>query len=210
VRSLYTPSDTSSAAGSLFADACSRHYVLTRHFLACRFGKLVQVSGKAAPKKRIFKQLIDADFNPDEWDKQMASAFGNDYYAEAEHEDDVRADAHDIARDMSSWVDADAAGVQDGVSFASLHARVTGSADAYLPETDYEISGTVPEHAGLHSINSGSARDRVTRDDDRGDREGQYEEGAAGQASAAERRQSKEKVCSCVQLLAPATLLMAR
>jgi KRI1-like family len=115
--------------------------------LSCRVDKLAAVSGKAAPKTAMLQQLLNSDFDPAAWDAHMDAAFGDEYYAEAEREDDVRADATDMARELASWQGEEGGG--SGV--AALHSRLTGSAAMDLPETDYaegsvEDSDAAEEH----------------------------------------------------------------
>jgi len=38
------------------------------------------VAGRAAPQQELLDRLVAGDFDPEEYDKQMAAAFGDDYY----------------------------------------------------------------------------------------------------------------------------------
>lgn len=38
------------------------------------------MAGKAAPQQELLDRLVAGDFDPEEYDKQMAAAFGDDYY----------------------------------------------------------------------------------------------------------------------------------
>lgn len=121
----------------------------------CRLSQLAAVSGRGAPGKGLLKQLMDNDFDPDAWDKQMADAFGDDYYAEAEPEMDVVAAADEAMREAEGWrgeaaaagdggipvsdEDGDASGEEDGQTrtFAAVHKKLTGKSAGLLPDTDY-------------------------------------------------------------------------
>jgi hypothetical protein len=39
------------------------------------------VAGRAAPQEEALDALMEGDFDPEEYDKRMAAAFGDDYYA---------------------------------------------------------------------------------------------------------------------------------
>jgi hypothetical protein len=56
---------------------------------ACRLSQLRSVAGKAAPNRAALKALMNSDFDPDAWDQHMADVFDDEYYQEAEREDDV-------------------------------------------------------------------------------------------------------------------------
>lgn len=118
----------------------------------CRISQLAAVSGKGAPGKKLLKQLMDTDFDPDAWDQHMASAFGDDYYAEAEPEMDIVADADNAMREAQQWKgdegpagdgeaeDSDEEGVavkESTKTFDALHRKLTGKEAELLPETDY-------------------------------------------------------------------------
>ena len=52
---------------------------------ASRLGTLQKVAGAASggglgASGRSMDELLEGDFDPDEWDKQMAEAFNDDYY----------------------------------------------------------------------------------------------------------------------------------
>ena len=108
---------------------------------ACRYETLARVSGVAAPSRKALKQLMDGDFDPEQWDRHMQDTFDDEYYAAPESEDAVREDEAGLAKEMSSWGDAAAADAGATDTFAALHARVTGSAAVELPETDYDQHG---------------------------------------------------------------------
>ncbi len=38
------------------------------------------MAGRAAPQQELLDRLVAGDFDPEEYDKQMAAAFGDDYY----------------------------------------------------------------------------------------------------------------------------------
>ncbi len=42
--------------------------------------KLRQVAGAAAPAAASLDDVLDGDFDPEEWDKKMAAAFDDSYY----------------------------------------------------------------------------------------------------------------------------------
>lgn len=114
----------------------------------CRLGRIAAVSGKAAPNRRLLKQLLDSDFDPDQWDAHMAAAFDDEYYATAEAEADVHGA---VDAELAAWEtpEQEAAeppeeAIDGGMSFAQVHARVTGSAKVHLPETDYAPAASAP------------------------------------------------------------------
>ncbi len=39
-----------------------------------------QLAGKAAPGADVLNELLEGDFDPEEYDRRMAAAFGEDYY----------------------------------------------------------------------------------------------------------------------------------
>lgn len=45
-----------------------------------RLAEVQAVAGKAAPKQSLLDKLMTGDFDPEEYDKQMEAAFGDDYY----------------------------------------------------------------------------------------------------------------------------------
>ncbi len=52
-----------------------------------RLQEVRNVAGRAAPNQELLDKLMEGDFDPDEYDKQMTAAFGEQYYDEAD--DDV-------------------------------------------------------------------------------------------------------------------------
>ena len=46
----------------------------------CRLGEIQSVAGQAAPRQEVLDALVGGDFDPEEYDRQMAAAFGEDYY----------------------------------------------------------------------------------------------------------------------------------
>ena len=38
------------------------------------------MAGRAAPAQSVLDALVSGDFDPEEYDRQMAAAFGDDYY----------------------------------------------------------------------------------------------------------------------------------
>lgn len=145
----------------------------------CRISQLASVSGKGAPSKSLLKQLMDTDFDPDAWDKHMASAFGDDYYAEAEPEMDVVGAADDAMREAHRWQET-AAAARDGEgsdsgeedssdddgepgkalqTFDAVHKRLTGKEAELLPETDYADPAKQGRSQDDGSAGSGSEDD---------------------------------------------------
>jgi hypothetical protein len=49
--------------------------------VACRLTEIQSVAGQAGPGQEALDALVGGDFDPDEYDRQMAAAFGDDYYA---------------------------------------------------------------------------------------------------------------------------------
>ena len=48
--------------------------------LCRRLGEIQSVAGQAAPRQEVLDALVGGDFDPEEYDRQMAAAFGEDYY----------------------------------------------------------------------------------------------------------------------------------
>ncbi len=46
----------------------------------CRLQEIQTVAGRAAPRPEVLDALVAGDFDPEEYDRQMAAAFGDDYY----------------------------------------------------------------------------------------------------------------------------------
>eukprot|EP00892_Ulva_mutabilis_P001580 jgi/Ulvmu1/11422/UM075_0086.1 len=92
------------------ADEVKRLKNLKKAEVGDALSKLASVSGKGAPGKKLLKQLMDNDFDPDAWDQHMADAFGDDYYAEAEPEMDVVADADAVLQQAEGWTGTVGAG----------------------------------------------------------------------------------------------------
>lgn len=69
-----------------------------------------QVAGVAAPDANLVDALLEGDFDPDEYDRRMAAAFGADYYDKAEEEG---GDVVDDAQAARLLRDAGAVGSDD-------------------------------------------------------------------------------------------------
>ena len=48
--------------------------------MECRLHQLQGMAGTAAPDEEALNALIEGDFDPEEYDRRMAAAFGDDYY----------------------------------------------------------------------------------------------------------------------------------
>jgi hypothetical protein len=109
----------------------------------CRYDKIAKTCGHGAPSRKLLKQLMNNDFDPEEWDKHTIAAFDDSYYAEQEPEAAVRADDEEVAREMAAWGDMPGDVQRDPAlqTFADVHARVTGFAPGELAETDYVGEG---------------------------------------------------------------------
>lgn len=46
----------------------------------CRLSKVQRVAGSGAPQQVLLDGLVSGDFDPEEYDRQMAAAFGDKYY----------------------------------------------------------------------------------------------------------------------------------
>lgn len=167
---------------------------------ACRYETLARVSGVAkAPSRKALKQLMDGDFDPEQWDRYMQETFDDDYYAAPESEVAVREDEVGLAKEMSSWGDDGPGAATD--TFAALHARVTGSAAVDLPETDYALGGSAaadrpaegPESSGDEEEDEDAGGEESASSDGEG---GGVSDGEGGDLSAEEQAVHKEKVRS--------------
>lgn len=49
-------------------------------YSGCRLVKIQEVAGSKAPTREIMDKLMAGDFDPEQFDAAMASAFGDDYY----------------------------------------------------------------------------------------------------------------------------------
>ncbi|PNH07982.1 Protein KRI1 [Tetrabaena socialis] len=54
-----------------------------------RLGKLRNMAGAAAPQAASLDDVLEGDFDPEEWDKKMAAAFDSKYYEVEEDMDDL-------------------------------------------------------------------------------------------------------------------------
>jgi hypothetical protein len=122
------------------------------------------MSGRGAPNRKKLKQLMNSDFDSEEWDRQMAAAFDEAYYAEEEAEAAVLADRMEAARELASL-----GGTPEERSFAGVHTRIIGAAPGELPETDYGLEGaaaadrrTVRQSAAHHSEGEGDEESEGT------------------------------------------------
>ena len=57
-----------------------RHRLYLPRCPCCRLGEIQSVAGQAAPRQEVLDALVGGDFDPEEYDRQMAAAFGEDYY----------------------------------------------------------------------------------------------------------------------------------
>ena len=56
------------------------HLLLLAAWPCRRLGEIRSVAGQAAPRQEVLDALAGGDFDPEEYDRQMAAAFGDDYY----------------------------------------------------------------------------------------------------------------------------------
>lgn len=45
-----------------------------------RLQEIQSVAGRAAPRGEVLDALMEGDFDPEEYDRRMAAAFGDEYY----------------------------------------------------------------------------------------------------------------------------------
>lgn len=165
--------------------------------------KIAAVAGRKAPSRKQMQALLNSDFDPATWDAQMEAAFNDDYYAEAEVEAEVQGIAdEEVAAALSplaapasvdeSSDDGNVAG--SGISFAQVHARVTGSASVQLPENDYGSVGM--QQGGVAPASTLPRGDSSTESSD--DDDNVNSEADAGATADAHQQASKDKVCVCV------------
>ncbi|KAL4445294.1 hypothetical protein ABPG77_011119 [Micractinium sp. CCAP 211/92] len=101
--------------------------------------EIQSVAGKAAPRQELLDRLVAGDFDPEEYDKQMAAAFGDDYYdADADLDDDDLADEQ-FEKELEAMAQYGSED-EDPRSFAALHKRLAAQrgADAAAGTDDDE------------------------------------------------------------------------
>lgn len=87
-----------------------------------------QVAGVAAPDANLVDALLEGDFDPDEYDRRMAAAFGEDYYDKDEEGGDVVEDvqAARLLRDAGAMDSDDEAEDKVPIGAKSTTDRSTG------------------------------------------------------------------------------------
>jgi KRI1-like family len=164
----------------------SHYKSMVRHQFGCncRLNKLASASGKAAPRKDVLKRLMNADFDPAEWDTHMAAAFGDDYYNAMEEEAEVRADDDEMARELASWPE----GQEDTSGGAQQAGHGSGHPSANSDGTDASSSSDDGAEGGVASVKGQAGVSRGSDEDD----------SAQGQETiAAEKQRTKAEVCGC-------------
>ncbi|KAL6780210.1 hypothetical protein ACKKBF_B14020 [Auxenochlorella protothecoides x Auxenochlorella symbiontica] len=109
---------------------------LKKEEVNARLREIQAVAGGTAPPAELLQALADDEFDPDEYDRQMAAAYGEDFY-EAEEEDPEALEAEYEkqleALAFGSGTDDDDAGGSDqrptsATTFAALHKAMGGGA----------------------------------------------------------------------------------
>lgn len=140
------------------------------------------------------RQLLDADFDPAQWDAVMASAFGDAYYDAHDPEAAVQAGATLVADAAAAWQDSDGdAGVE---TFAAVHRRVTRreAHELALPDNDYDAAADAGH-------GSGRSRDSPSTSQENASEVTSQEGDDPAAASAA---QSRQKACASARRLCTA------
>ncbi|KAL4428120.1 hypothetical protein ABPG75_002209 [Micractinium tetrahymenae] len=104
--------------------------------------EIQSVAGKAAPRQELLDRLVAGDFDPEEYDKQMAAAFGDDYYdADADLDEDDLAD-EEFEKELEAMARY-GSDDEDPRSFAALHKRLAAQrkADAEAGSHDEDDEG---------------------------------------------------------------------
>ncbi|PSC75398.1 KRI1-like protein [Micractinium conductrix] len=86
--------------------------------------EIQSVAGKAAPRQELLDRLVTGDFDPEEYDRQMAAAFGSEYYdagADEATDDDLEDELFEKELEAMAKYGSDD---EDPKSFAALHKRL--------------------------------------------------------------------------------------
>ncbi|GLC34476.1 hypothetical protein PLESTB_001257000 [Pleodorina starrii] len=108
-----------------------------------KLDKLRHVAGAAAPAATSLDDMLEGDFDPEEWDKKMAAAFNDDYYAAEEDLGDLKDDLDLLGEDMDDSDGDDGDGGEGGVRFRALQRKMK-EVDALSEEPEGDDVGAAP------------------------------------------------------------------
>ncbi|GIL45728.1 hypothetical protein Vafri_2894 [Volvox africanus] len=106
-------------------DEVKRLKNLKKQEIESKLDKLRNVAGAAAPAPASLDDILEGDFDPEEWDKKMGAAFDDDYYAVEEDLGDLKDDLDLLGEDMDEDDDGGDDGGDDGtVRFRTLQRKM--------------------------------------------------------------------------------------
>ncbi|GIL71939.1 hypothetical protein Vretimale_611 [Volvox reticuliferus] len=97
---------------------------LKKQEIESKLDKLRNVAGAAAPAAASLDEILEGDFDPEEWDKKMGAAFDDDYYAVEEDLGDLKDDLDLLGEDMDGDEDDDDGGGDGMVRFRTLQRKI--------------------------------------------------------------------------------------
>lgn len=130
-----------------------------------QLAEVKSVAGVGGPDEDLLDKLLGGDFDPEEHDRAMAAAFGDDYY-DAEDDDIADAQFEKELADMAEYPSDDEAAPTG--SFAAVHAKVSkqlkkkGGAEESESEDDGGLEGDEDED-GEGGAGAAAAREDVKR-----------------------------------------------
>ncbi|GFR40096.1 hypothetical protein Agub_g644 [Astrephomene gubernaculifera] len=122
---------------------------LKKQEIESKLDKLRNVAGAAAPTAASLDDVLEGDFDPEEWDKKMAAAFDDDYYDAEEELEGLQEDLNLLGSDMEDSSEEEAEGSGDGgeegdgekpVRFSTLRKKLK-EVDALSEEPEGEEEG---------------------------------------------------------------------
>ncbi|EFJ52328.1 hypothetical protein VOLCADRAFT_102989 [Volvox carteri f. nagariensis] len=118
---------------------------LKKQELESKLDKLRSVAGAAAPAAASLDSMLEGDFDPEEWDKNMAAAFDDDYYAVEEDLHDLKDDLDLLGEDMDDSDDNNDDNDGDGtVRFRALQRKIK-QVDKLSEEPEGNDHGAAPD-----------------------------------------------------------------
>ncbi|KAK9809843.1 hypothetical protein WJX72_000250 [[Myrmecia] bisecta] len=110
---------------------------LKKHEMQDRLAKITEIAGTAAPPSEVVDAILEGDFNPDEYDRRMAEAFGDDYYQEQDLDLDERVEAEleaELGR-IADYSSGEEGGAQMA-GFQAVHQRLSQASDSAAKQAE--------------------------------------------------------------------------
>ncbi|GAB4820679.1 hypothetical protein N2152v2_007725 [Parachlorella kessleri] len=146
-----------------------------------KLSEIQQVAGRAAPNQELLDRLVAGDFDPEEYDRQMAAAFGDDYYQGADEGEEDLADAQ-FEQELAAMAGGPAQGEEDAAAgFDALRKKLLG-ASAGAAEEPSDTEGSSSDEEG----GSGASDEEGEGEEDEEEEEEGEGGGARGPAKTAE------------------------